>query len=446
MDTSAVLFALGISLVSTLLFGLAPALQASRLDLSSVLNQGGLRSTTGKSGTRFRSALVVAEVALSVVLLVTAGLLLRSFRTLQHVDLGFTTEHVLVAQTEYAVREGPHYADDLQARSRFYAGVLDRLREVPGVSAASGVAYLGMGREPRSPRDFSIQGRPDGPPGERPQAEYHAVTADYFKTLQIPFRAGRDFNRGDTPDRPPVAIVNETLARTAFPGESPIGYRVRTGTSSRAPWMEIVGVVGDSRWQDPSQPARPVIYAASTQGAGNSPAILVRTSMDERSLASTLRTFLYEADPTVPVEFETMEQLVDSTLAYPRFRTQLMAAFAGTAALLAAVGLFSVLACLVGQRSREIAVRRAVGAQAGSVFRLVFGQGLRLIAAGLVLGLASALAVARLLEGLLFEISPWDFTTYLGAVVLLGGAGLLATALPAIRAVAIPPVTVLQQE
>ena len=210
--------------------------------------------------------------------------------------------------------------------------------------------------------------------------------------------------------------------------------------------MEIVGVVGESRWQDPSQPARPVIYAASTQGAGNSPAILVRTSMDERSLTSTLRTFLYEADPTVPVEFETMEQLVDSTLAYPRFRTQLMAAFAGTAALLAAVGLFSVLACLVGQRSREIAVRRAVGAQAGSVFRLVFGQGLRLIAAGLVLGLASALAVARLLEGLLFEISPWDFTTYLGAVVLLGGAGLLATALPAIRAVAIPPVTVLQQE
>lgn len=446
METNALLFALGISLVSTLLFGLAPALHASRLDLSNALNQGGPRSTTGKSGSRFRSALVVVEVALSVVLLVAAGLLLRSFQTLQHVDLGFTTEHVLVAHSEYAVSEGPRYADDLRARSRFYAEVLERLREVPGVSAASGVAYLGMGREPRSPRDFYIQGRSEGQPGERPQAEYHAVTADYFKTMQIPFRAGRDFDISDTPDRPAVAIVNEALARSAFPGESPIGHRLRTGTSPRAPWMEIVGVVADSRWQDPSQPARPVIYAASTQGAGNSLAILARTSMDERSLASTLRTFLHEADPTVPVEFETMEQLVDSTLSYPRFRTRLIAAFAGIAALLAAVGLFSVLACLVGQRRREIAVRRAIGAQAGSVFRLVFGQGLRLIASGLVLGLAAAFAVARLLEGLLFEVGPWDLTTYVGAVAVLGGAALLATILPAIRAVAIPPVTVLQQE
>ena len=185
-----------------------------------------------------------------------------------------------------------------------------------------------MGREPRSPRDFYIQGRPEGRPGERPQAEYHAITADYFKTLEIPVRAGRDFDRSDTPDRPPVVIVNETLARTAFPGKSPIGERVRTGTSPRAPWMEIVGVVGDTRWQDPSQPARAVIYAASTQLAGNSLAILARTSVDELSLASTLRTLLHDANPTVPVKFETMEELFDSTLAYPRFRTQVIGLFA----------------------------------------------------------------------------------------------------------------------
>jgi predicted permease len=443
MDTPVLLFALGLSLVSTVLFGLVPALHGSRLDLSGALKQGGSKATGTRASARLRSALVVAEVALSVILLIAAGLLLRSFQTLQHVDLGFTTDRVLVAFTEYAVTEDPA---DLWTRSRFYADILDRLRAVPGVSAASGVAYLGMGREPRSPRDFYVQGRPEGRPGERPQAELHAVTADYFTTLEIPVRAGRDFDRSDTPERPPIVIVNETLARTAFPGESPIGQRIRTGTSPRAPWMEIVGIVGDTRWQDPSQPARAVIYAAATQGFGNSLAILARTSVDELSLASTLRSLLHDANPTVPVKFETMEELFDGTLAYPRLRTQVIGLFAGVAALLAAVGIFSVLAHLVGQRTREFAVRRALGAQAGDVIRLIVGQGLRLVAIGLVLGFAGALAVARLLTRLLYEISPWDVGTYLGALVVLGVAALLATLIPAIRAATIAPLIALQQE
>jgi putative ABC transport system permease protein len=443
MDTPVLLFALGLSLVSTVLFGLVPALHGSRLDLSTALKQGGSRASGARARTRFRSALVVAEVALSVVLLAAAGLLLRSFQTLQHVDLGFTTDRVLVASTEYAVTENPA---DLRTRSRFYADILDRLRAVPGVRAASGVAYLGMGREPRSPRDFYIQGRPEGRPGERPQAEFQAITADYFKTLEIPVRAGRDFDGTDTPERPPIVIVNETLARAAFPGESPIGQRIRTGTSPRAPWMEIVGVVGDTRWQDPSQPARAVIYAASAQGFGNSLAILARTSVDELSLASTLRTILHDGDPTVPVKFETMDELVDATLAYPRFRTQVIGLFAAVAALLAAVGIFSVLAYLVGQRRREVAVRRALGARAGDVIGLIVGQGLGVVAIGLVLGLAGALAVARLLTGLLYEISSWDVVTYLGTIAVLGSAALLATLLPAIRVATIAPVILLQQE
>lgn len=442
IDKSVLLFGLGLSLLSTVLFGLVPALHGSRLDLSGALKQGGSKTTGSRASARLRSALVVAEVAMSVILLITAGLLLRSFQTLQDVDLGFTKSRVLVADTEYAVDS----MEDIHARSRFYADVLERLRAVPGVTAASGVSYLGMGREPRSPRDFYIQGRPDGRPGERPQAEFHAITSDYFKTLEIPLRAGRDFGPTDTPDRPEVVLVNDALARTAFPGESPIGQRIRTGTSPRAQWMEIIGVVGDTRWQDPGQPPLPVIYAASAQGLGNSLSILARTSVDELALAGTLRAILHDADPMVPVKFETMDQLFDATLAYPRFRARVIGLFAAVAAVLAAVGIFSVLAYLVGQRTRELALRRALGARTADVLRLVVGQGMRLVGLGLVVGLLGALAMSRLLTGLLYEVGPWNAGAYLATIGLVGGAAMLATLVPAIRAATIRPLVVLQQE
>jgi predicted permease len=442
IDTTVLLFAFAMSLVSTAIFGLVPAIQASRLDLSDALKQGGSKATISRASTRLRSGLVVVEVALSVILLAAAGLLVRSFLALQHVDLGFSRARVLAAYTEYPVSN----LADIPNRLRFFAEVLDRFRAVPGVDAAAGAAYLGMGWEPRAPRDVFIEGRPDGQPGERPQAEIYDVTEDYFKTLEIPMLAGRDFARTDTPESPRVAIINETLARIAFPGQSPVGQRLRETPNSNVRTMEIVGVVGDARWQDPSQPAPPVIFRSATQGTGNSPSILVRTSLDEASLVPTLRRILSEAEPTVPVEFETMEAMFDATLRYPRFRTQVIGLFAGLATVLATVGIFSVLAYLVGLRTRELALRRALGAQAADVMRLVVGQGLRLVAIGLVLGLAGALAVARLLEGLLYEISPWDIATYLGAILVLGSAALVATVLPAIRAATVAPVVVLQQE
>ena len=440
IDLTVLLFAFGLSLVSTVLVGLVPALHGSRLDLSEALKQGGSKATASRASSRFRATLVVIEVALSVILLVAAGLLVRSFLALQHVDLGFTTNRVLTAFTDYAVDT----EQEILIRAKVYTDVLDRLRAVPGVSAAAGIAFLPMGREPRAARDYFVEGRPEGQPGERPQAEVYAITSDYFKTLEIPLRAGRDFDRTDTPERPRVAIINESLAHDTFSSESPVGRHIRIG--SRSPWMEIVGVVGDTRWQDPSHPAPAVIFVSSAQGAGKSLSILARTSLDEKSLASTLRALLHDANPTVPVRFETMEELFDFALAYPRFRTQVIGLFAAVAALLAAVGIFSVLAYLVGQRTREIAVRRAVGAQAADVIRLIVGQGLRLIAVGLILGLAGALAVARLLEGLLYEISPWDVGTYLGAIVVLGVAALVATLIPAIRAATIDPFIALQQE
>ena len=443
IDAVVVAFTLGMSLLSTAFFGLMPAFHASRLDLSDALKQGGSKITVSRAGTRLRSMLVVVEVALSVILLATAGLLGRSFLALQHVDLGFTTDRVLVAYTEYAVREDN--TADMRERSRFYGEVLDRLRAVPGVSAASGAAYLGMGREPRAPRDVFVQGRPEGQPGERPQAEFYDITADYFKTLEIPVLAGRDFARTDTPESPIVVIINDSMARLAFPGISPVGQRLSTNVR-RPQWMEIVGVVGDYRWQDPSRPAAPMVFRSSTQGFGNSLAILARTSQDPTAIAGTLRAFLHEGNPTVPAKFETMNELFDATLAQPRFRTQVIGLFAAVAALLAAVGIFSVLAYLVGHRTRELAVRRALGAGAADVIRLIVGQGLLLVAIGLVVGLAGAFAVARLLTGLLYEIGPWDIATYLGTFVVLGGAALLATLVPAIRAAAIAPIILLQQD
>jgi len=440
IDRAVLLFAVGLSLSSTLLFGLAPAIHATRLDLSEALKIGGSKGATSGGGARLRAMFVVAEVALSVILLVAAGLLLRSFQALQQVDLGFTTERVLAAYTQYPVGSD----EDRRNRITFYADFLDRLRATPGVSSAAGAAFLPMGKEPRPARDYFIQGRPEGQPGERPKAEIQAITPDFFKTLEIPIRAGRDFERTDTLERPTVAVINETLARASFPGESPLGRFIRM--NSRAPWTEIVGVVADARWQGPGQPTQPVIFFASAQGIGGSLSIFVRTSLDEKSLAGALRTLLHDANPTVPVRFETMEELFSYALAYPRFRTRLIGAFASMAMLLAAVGVFSLVAYLVGQRTKELAIRRALGAKTVDVVRLVVSQGLRLVAIGLAVGLAGAITVAQLLEKLLFGISPWDFNAYLAAIAALGISAVLAILLPAIRAAAVDPLIALRHD
>jgi predicted permease len=428
--------------VATLVFGLLPAQRASRLDLMTAAG-GSKRIASTDGRPRLRATLVVIEVALSVMLVVAAALLLRSFQRLQQVELGFATDRVIVAYTQYAVADGNEA--DIRRRIAFYSEVLDRLRAVPGVTSAAGVAILPMGRQGRSAtRDVFVHGRPEGQPGTRPTTEVYAITPGYFRTLDIPIRAGRDFASSDSMDRPPVAIINEALARTVFPGESPLGRHLRWNT--RGAWMEIVGVVADTRWQHPSQAPHPVLFAPTWQGRGTSPSILARTSLDEASLAGTLRSLLHEANPTVPVRIETMDEMFASALAYPRFRSQVVGVFAVAAALLATVGLFSVLAYVVSQRTRELAIRRAVGARGSDVIRLIVGQGLKLTLIGLVLGLAAAAALARLLEGLLYEVSPWDAGTYLGAVAVLGAAAMLAILLPAMRAASIAPAIVLQQE
>jgi predicted permease len=421
IDGTALLFALGLMFVSTLVLGLLPATGASRIEVSDALKQGGSKGAVSGGSGRLRSALVIVEVALSIMLLTAAGLLLRSFQALHQVDLGFTTQRVIAGYTQYVVGGSKTSRD----RIAFYRDLLRRVRELPGVAAASGAAFLPLGKELRPAMEYFVEGKPEPAPGERPKCEFQAITPEYFKTMKIPVRQGRDFEETDTIERPLVAIINESLARAAFPNESPIGRRIR---SLRAPkGMEIVGVVAGARWRDPSQPPPPELFAASLQGVGGSLSIFVRTSRSDDALVSALRKLLQEMDPSVPAHFETMDQMFSEALAYPRFRTHLIGAFAAIAALLAAVGIFSVLTYLVGQRTRELAVRRAMGARASDLVLLIAGQGLRMVALGLVLGLAGAFAVARLFGGILFETSSSDFKTYLGTTVALGITAMFAT-------------------
>jgi predicted permease len=420
-------------------FGVVPALRASSLDLMNGL-RGGSKLVTASGGARLRSTIVIAEVALSLVLLVTGGLLLKSFLLLQHVDLGFRTDRLVFAYMQHVGNTD----EEMRARRAFYAELLTRVRGVPGVSAAAGITSVPLGDGDARTRDILVDGRSPGQLGERPRADFYAVTPEYFATLAIPLHAGRDFTDGDNLDRPMVAVVNEAFVRTVLNGEPALGQRVRW--NERVPWLEIVGVVGDTRWQNPSRPPPPTLYVSSWQGWGTSLSLAARTSLDADALGTTIGALARELDPVVPVRLESVDDRFASAVAKPRFIALVVGAFATLAALLATVGLFSVLAYTVGQRHRELAVRRALGAQASDILKVVVGQGLRMAAVGLAIGLAAASAATRLLSGVLYEVSAWDAASYAGAAGVLGVAAILATLVPALRAVRIEPQAALKDD
>jgi predicted permease len=439
LDARVLSFALGISLLALLSFGVVPALRASSLDLMNGL-RGGSKLVTASGGARLRSTIVIAEVALSLVLLVTGGLLLKSFLLLQHVDLGFRTDRLVFAYMQHVGNTD----EEMRARRAFYAELLTRVRGVPGVSAAAGITSVPLGDGDARTRDILVDGRSPGQLGERPRADFYAVTPEYFATLAIPLHAGRDFTDGDNLDRPMVAVVNEAFVRTVLNGEPALGQRVRW--NERVPWLEIVGVVGDTRWQNPSRPPPPTLYVSSWQGWGTSLSLAARTSLDADALGTTIGALARELDPVVPVRLESVDDRFASAVAKPRFIALVVGAFATLAALLATVGLFSVLAYTVGQRHRELAVRRALGARASDILKVVVGQGLRMAAVGLAIGLAAASAATRLLSGVLYEVSAWDAASYAGAAGVLGVAAILATLVPALRAVRIEPQAALKDD
>jgi putative ABC transport system permease protein len=441
IDGGVLAFTFAVSLVASVLFGLAPALQASRVDLNEALKLGGARSGSGGSAQRMRGGLVVAEIALSVVLLAGAGLLIKSFLTLQSMPLGFHPDRVLVMDADVPAL---NTAGRIRA-GQFYKAVISEAAATPGVLAIGGTR-IAPGRV-RSNGGYWI----DHLPEERllnvasPQAVFSVITPGIFNTLKIPLKSGRDFNDSDRYDAPFTAIVNESLARKSFPGQDPIGRTIFCGYDGLKP-MTIVGVVADIRQFGPARPPWPELYMPYEQHPRGNFEVLARTAGDPLAISEMLRRIVHERNPNVPVKFSTMEQNLAENVAAPRFRTLLLGIFAGLAVLLAMAGIYGVMAYVVGQRRNEIGLRMALGASQGNVLGLVLRQGMIYVVVGVGVGLAGAVAATRLLTSMLFEVKATDPATYAAVAALLGAVAFGASYIPARRAAKVDPLKALRQE
>ena len=441
VDASVLAFTFVISLATGIIFGLAPALQLSKPNLNSSLKDG-VKSTASSPGRqRFRRLLLISEVALSLVLLIGAGLLLKSFWQLQQVKLGFNPEGLLTMDLSLP---RARYSRAGQAAA-FQQQLLEKLRALPGVNAVGVVDYL-----PLSGRNtcdgFTIEGRPPLPPGEFPCSEMRSSSTDYLRTLDIPLIRGRQFTDQDREGTPLVVLINESMARRFFPHEDPIGKRVNLEYPNQV-WREVVGIVRDVKHFGLASEAQPEIYRPQAQAPTLSMSVLVRSASDPASLAALLRKEVRALDKDLPVyNLREMRDLVKNSVAQPRFRTFLLGIFAAVALLLASVGIYGVMSYAVNQSTRELGIRLALGAQRRDIFGLVMGQGLILAAIGIVIGLAASVALTRFLSSLLFGVSPTDLFTFAGISILLAAIALLACYLPARRATRVDPMVALRYE
>jgi putative ABC transport system permease protein len=415
-----------------------PALHLSRADGGDTLKDAS-RGSSGRSA-RTRQTLVVAEVALSLVLLASAGLLVRSLVALQHVDPGFVAEHAVTTQLSLPSARYPDSASQLA----LYDRLLGETSAIPGVSASAVSTTLPMSGNNLG-IGFTIEGQPQEP-GNRPSATYFGISPDYFRAMGIRLIRGRSFTAADTKDSPNVIIISDAFARRYWPNEDPIGKRITIGYNNTGP-REIVGIVGDVKNAELSEKAQPTMYTAFPQTPWPFLAVVVRTTGDPSAAIGSLRAAVSRLDPNQAVtKVDTVTQYVANAVSTPRFVTSLVGAFASVALLLAGFGLFSVMAYSVAQRRREIGIRMALGAQAADVWSLVVSQAVRLGVAGLIVGLAGALAATRVLDSLLFGVTATDPATFVAVSAALLVVLLLAAYLPARRATRVDPMIALRTE
>ena len=435
--------ALGLAVVTGIAFGIAPALQSSRAAVGTALREGVRGGTGGRRAQRLRRTLVGAQIALVVVLLTGAGLLVRSFVRLQHVDLGFRPDHLLTMRLSLP---GAKYGTP-ESRVTLFDGLLDRTRQLPGVQGAALIEDIFLSATPTS-TNFTIDGREMTEEERSIEVPLDAVSPDYFRVMGIPLREGRTFTAADNRTAPPVAIINENMARRFWPNESAIGKRFKYGSAdSQSPLMTIVGVVADMRRTGFDAPVRYETFRPHTQRTVGSLTFVVRTAADPLRLVPAIRAQLKSIDPDQPVfEVASMDQLLGSMIAQRRFTMALIGTFATLALVLGIIGVYGVTAYLVAQRTREVGVRLALGAQPGQVVGMVVRQGMVVAAAGLVTGLIGAIGAGRLMTGLLYGVSPHDIWTLVGVSVVIAVATLAANWVPALRAAHVDPLTALRTE
>jgi len=435
-------FTLAISLLTAIVFGLAPAVQASRLDLQDSLKEG-TRTAGGSAQHRLRNALVVSEIALSLVLLAGAGLLMKSLVRLLEVNPGFETQNLLAAEIS---APASRYSD--QKRNEVLLNqLLDRVGSIPGVRGAGLIDVMPL--HGGGTTGFAVEGRPAPPPGQAPEANTRDVSPNYFSVMGIPLVRGRFFTDQDKSGSPLVLIINKTLADKVFPGQDAVGHRFIFIFDSHPMVAEIVGVVGDEKLGSLDQPTTPVLYSSSFQTNDTDLTLVVRTNSDPATLTAALRAEVANLDPNILVSSAiTLRTIIEDSpsVFMRRFPALLIGAFAIVAVLLSAIGIYGVLSYLVTQRTREIGVRMALGAQRSNIVRLLLGEGMRLAALGVAIGLVVAVGATRLLARLLFGVLPTDPLVLLVVTGLIAVVTLVACALPARRATKVDPVVALRYE